>query len=125
LERFEWEVEQRLSIGQRYNKLLDDAGVARVQQRPDRTSAFAQYTIFVDNRESVQGRLKDAGVPTAIHYPVPLNEQPVYANLCCADCTPHSSRAAKRVMSLPMSADLSANQQAAVVAALLVAHNGA
>lgn len=115
LERFEWEVEQRLSIGQRYNKLLDDAGLARVQQRPDRTSAFAQYTIFVDNRESVQGRLKDAGVPTAIHYPVPLNEQPVYANLCCADCTPHSSRAAKRVMSLPMHPELQVDSQRAIV----------
>lgn len=119
LERFEWEVEQRLTIGQRYNEMLDAAGVRRVQQRPDRTSVFAQYTIFVDDREAVQGRLKEAGVPTAIHYPVPLNEQPVYANLCCADCTPHSSRAAKRVMSLPMSADLLQKNQTTIVDSLV------
>jgi UDP-2-acetamido-2-deoxy-ribo-hexuluronate aminotransferase len=115
LERFEWEVEQRLTIGQRYNDMLDAAGVGRVQQRLDRTSVFAQYTMFVDDRKNVQSRLKLAGVPTAIHYPVPLNEQPAYANLCCADCTPNSSNAAKRVMSLPMHPELQANSQRAIV----------
>jgi UDP-2-acetamido-2-deoxy-ribo-hexuluronate aminotransferase len=125
LERFEWEIEQRLAIGQRYNELLDEAGLTRVQQRSDRTSVFAQYTILVEDREAVQSRLKSAGVPTAIHYPVPLNEQPAYAHLCCADCTPCSSNASKRVMSLPMSADLGSDQQAVVVTALLAARNGA
>ena len=52
LERFNWEVERRLQIGVAYNRLLDRAGVARVQQRPDRTSVFAQYSIFVSEREN-------------------------------------------------------------------------
>jgi len=42
-----------------------------------------------------------------VHYPVPLNEQPAYKHLCCPDCTPIASKTAKRVMSLPMGADLS------------------
>lgn len=45
LKRFEEEVRQRMAIGARYNALMDEAGVRRVQQRPDRTSVFAQYTV--------------------------------------------------------------------------------
>lgn len=118
LERFAWEVEQRVDIGERYNSLLDEAKVARVQQRPDRSSVFAQYTVFVDGREDLQSRLKDVGIPTAVHYPLPLNEQPAYAHLCCADCTPVARETARRVMSLPMSAYLSPEDQLYVVQAL-------
>jgi UDP-2-acetamido-2-deoxy-ribo-hexuluronate aminotransferase len=107
LERFEWEIEQRLIIGARYNQLMDKSGILRVQQRPDRTSVFAQYTVFVQDREKLQEFLKDAGIPTAVHYPVPLNKQPAYQTLCCPDCTPHSNWKAQSVMSLPMSSDLS------------------
>ena len=106
LERFEWEVQQRREIGQRYNQLLDQAGIARIQQRPDRTSVFAQYTVMVPSREELQKRLTEAGIPTAVHYPVPLNQQPAYKHLCCPDCTPVAQKLAKQVMSLPMSADL-------------------
>ncbi len=106
LERFEWEVQQRKEIGQRYNHLLDQAGIARIQQRPDRTSVYAQYTVMVPNREALQKRLAEAGIPTAVHYPVPLNEQPAYKHLCCPDCTPVAREMANRVMSLPMGADL-------------------
>ncbi|CAG0910125.1 unnamed protein product [Cyprideis torosa] len=107
LERFDWEVEQRIAIGQRYNQLMDEAGVQRVQQRDDRTSVFAQYTVLVDERSEVEARFREAGIPTAVHYPVPLNEQPAYQHLCCADCTPVAKAMAGRVMSLPMGADLS------------------
>ena len=106
LERFEWEIEQRLAVGARYNSGLDRMGFARVVQRPDRTSVYSQYTVFCDDRAAVQQRLSEAGVPTAVHYPMPLNEQPAYKNLCCTDCTPVAQKIAKRVMSLPMSADL-------------------
>lgn len=103
LERFDWEVEQRMQIGTAYNRLMDEAGIARVQQRPDRTSVFAQYTVFVEDREKVQEKLKSAGIPTAVHYPIPLNEQPAYAHLGGLEVTPDAASAARRVMSLPMS----------------------
>lgn len=106
MERFEWEVQQRLEIGKRYNAMLDEKGIKRVIQRADRTSVFAQYTVLLDNREATQAKLAEAGVPTAVHYPIPLNEQPAYKHLCCSDCTPVSRDVAKRVMSLPMGADL-------------------
>jgi UDP-2-acetamido-2-deoxy-ribo-hexuluronate aminotransferase len=106
LERFEWEIGQRIAIGERYNHLLDQKSIQRVQQHGDRTSVFAQYTVLVKNRAELQQRLAECGVPTAVHYPIPLNEQPAYEHLCCPDCTPIAAGVAKEVMSLPMSADL-------------------
>jgi UDP-2-acetamido-2-deoxy-ribo-hexuluronate aminotransferase len=117
LERFEWEVEQRLKIGARYNKLLAGTGV--VAQRDDRTSVFAQYTVFVKDREKVQAALKEAGIPTAVHYPVPMHRQPAYAEVSDMDSCPLSVEAAAHVMSLPMGADLDEASQDKVVAALL------
>jgi UDP-2-acetamido-2-deoxy-ribo-hexuluronate aminotransferase len=118
-ERFEWEVEQRLKIGARYNGLL--AGKAQtVVQRTDRTSVFAQYTVLVDDREQVQEKLKSAGVPTAVHYPVPLHLQPAYKNLSRVNSgVPLAEQVSARVMSLPMSADLSEEHQRTIVEALL------
>lgn len=118
LDRFEWEIERRLENGARYNTMLDAAGVERVQQRPDRTSVFAQYTVMVDDRDAVQAAFQRAGVPTAVHYPVPLNEQPAYRARCDGEVTPVAERLARRVMSLPMSADLSAEAQETVVSLL-------
>ncbi len=118
LERFDWEIEQRLAIGQRYNELLDAAGIARIAQRADRDSVFAQYTVFLDQREPTRKLLEAAGIPTAVHYPVPLNLQPAYRHLCCPDCTPVSSRLAATVMSLPMGADLDCAAQDQVVRVL-------
>lgn len=118
LERFDFEVEQRLKIGARYNELLI-GNIPVVTQRPDRTSVFAQYTVFVENRDQVQEQLKAAGIPTAVHYPIPLNEQPAYRHLCRSDSTPVSRRRAKMVMSLPMSAELSEDDQTRIVKAIV------
>jgi UDP-2-acetamido-2-deoxy-ribo-hexuluronate aminotransferase len=111
LERFEWELQRRHQIGQHYNQLLDQIGINRVQQRSERTSVFAQYTIMVTDREALQKRLVESGIPTAVHYPLPLNEQPAYKHLCCPNCTPVAQLLAKQVMSLPMSAELKLEQQ--------------
>lgn len=117
LERFDWEIEQRIKIGTRYNELL--AGKVKViNQRQDRTSVFAQYTIFEDNRELLQASLKDKGIPTAIHYPVPMHIQPAYHQLCCPECCPESIKAAKRVISLPIYSDMDLPTQLMIVDAL-------
>jgi UDP-2-acetamido-2-deoxy-ribo-hexuluronate aminotransferase len=56
-----------------------------------------------------------------VHYPKPLHHQPAYAQHCCPDCCEHSMQAAARVMSLPISADLTSAHQASVAAALKAA----
>ena len=63
-------------------------------------SAWAQYTIRVSDRDRVQASLHAAGVPTAIHYPLPLNRQPAVADPQAI--LPHGDRVAAEVLSLPM-----------------------
>jgi UDP-2-acetamido-2-deoxy-ribo-hexuluronate aminotransferase len=106
LEFFDEELTARAEIADRYTALLKDAvPVPRVL--PERTSVWAQYTIEVDDRERVESSLKGAGIPTAVHYPTPLHQQPVYSELSRAmgwrrGSFPVAERAAERVLSLPM-----------------------
>ena len=127
LERFDWELQRRAYIGARYARLLaatgKSAGAELLTVRPDRNCVWAQYTVFVDHRNEVQAKLLAQGVPTAVHYPKPLHLQPAYAADCCPECCPQSVIAGQRVMSLPMSADLTEAQQDHVVKALLEAVN--
>ena len=120
LERFDWEIERRLALGEEYRRQLQQAGaqVGLLAVRPDRDCVWAQFTVFVENREAVQKALQAAGVPTAVHYPMSLNRQPAYRDDASAAETPNSHWAAERVMSLPMSADLTAEQMERVVASL-------
>ncbi|MDQ3271514.1 MAG: DegT/DnrJ/EryC1/StrS family aminotransferase [Pseudomonadota bacterium] len=118
LEQFEWEVGKRVEIGALYNATLKKLGISAVSQKADRNSVFAQYTVMVDDRDMVQGRLKEAGIPTAVHYPIPLNLQPAYAQLCCPDCTPKASQVARKVMSLPMHPYLDESTLARITSAL-------
>jgi UDP-2-acetamido-2-deoxy-ribo-hexuluronate aminotransferase len=122
LERFEWELERRAEIGARYERLLAGVGGAqRVAVRADRNSVYAQYTVKVDDRAAVQATLQAAGVPTAVHYPRPLHRQPAYSQYAGTDPCAVSDREAARVLSLPMSADLSEADQDLVVQALTTA----
>jgi UDP-2-acetamido-2-deoxy-ribo-hexuluronate aminotransferase len=118
LERFEWEIEQRKRLGNEYRRLIEQSCGEHLQYlevKPDRDCVWAQYTIKVPQREAVQASLKEAGIPTAVHYPRALHQQPAYAT---AQTFAHSEAMARQVMSLPMSADLTAQQQSTVVEAL-------
>ncbi|HAT29417.1 MAG TPA: aminotransferase DegT [Janthinobacterium sp.] len=120
LARFDWEVEQRLLIGARYNEAL--AGkFETIVQRPDRSSVFAQYTVKVAGRDAVQAALQEAGVPTAVHYPVPMHVQPAYADAGRVASFPVAEAAAASVMSLPMGPDLTPSEQDQIVRALALA----
>ena len=120
LTRFDWELQRRAAIGQRYHAALDAADITRVQTRAGRSSVYGQYTVMVEAREAVQAALTARGVPTAVHYPKPMNQQPAYARFATRP-TPVADALAARVMSLPMSADLSEANQDAVIAALIAA----
>lgn len=119
LERFDWEIEQRIAAGGRYLELL--SGVTCVTPpviRPDRTSVWGQFTVQVNNRDSVLEKLKAAGVPTAVHYPVPLHRQPAFQTSCrIAGSLVNSDTVANRVVSLPMHPYLDIPTQEAIVRA--------
>jgi UDP-2-acetamido-2-deoxy-ribo-hexuluronate aminotransferase len=118
LQRFEWELERRAKWGALYNSLIDSIRLPRVVQRSDRASVFAQYTIFVDKRPALQKFLNDMGIPTAVHYPSPVNRQSAYSSYCCGSCTPISDGAAASVLSLPMSADMSESAIESIVSTI-------
>ena len=86
-------------------------------------SAWAQYTIRVPNRESIQEKLKVAGVPTAVHYPTPLNKQPAVADFQAKLSV--GDMVAESVLSLPMHPYLLTEQQASVVSSILSASGSA
>lgn len=115
LNRFDWEVERRLELGNYYNMLMDEYGIKRVIQRPDRTSVFAQYTIMVKNREQIQSKLQSKGIPTAVHYPVSLHVQEAYQSISRTDSAQHTLNLCEKVMSLPMYPDLTREMQVEIV----------
>jgi len=76
--------------------------------KEDRTSAFAQYSIRVKNRDELQNKLKEAGIPTAVHYPMPLHLQECFRYLGYKEGDfPIAEKVSKEIMSLPMNPDLS------------------
>jgi UDP-2-acetamido-2-deoxy-ribo-hexuluronate aminotransferase len=121
MEVFQEEVALREKIGARYTNLIN--GRLKVQKIPEGyTNVYAQYTVEVDNRKTVQAKLQEMGVPTAVHYPIPMHLQPVYQSLGYNKGDfPHSERAAERVMSLPMHPYLSERDQDRVVESLFQA----
>ena len=130
MEIFDDEVAARARVAAVYERLIgeafgEDGAVRAPWVEPFNTCVFAQYTVEVDRREVVETRMKAAGVPTAVHYPMPLHEQPVFSYLDRpAGSFPLSEAAARRVISLPMHPYLTEEQQASVVAALAEAVRG-
>ncbi len=108
------ELELRQQVANRYTKLLNEAGIMTTPTIVEgNVSAYAQYTIQVENRSDVQAKLKEAGIPTAVHYPIPLNKQPAVADGSIE--LPVGDQIAERVMSLPMHPYLTEDEQLMVV----------
>ncbi len=113
------EIAARNEVAGHYGRALSAGGVRTPQVAQHSVSAWAQYTIRVDDRASVQAALDAAGIPTAIHYPLPLNRQPAAADPEAV--LPAGDEAADEVLSLPMHPYLSAEVQETITAALLAA----
>jgi UDP-2-acetamido-2-deoxy-ribo-hexuluronate aminotransferase len=119
-EVFPNEVAARERIGSRYTDLLAGANLVTPYIETHNTSVYAQYTVQVDNRDTVQKSLHAAGVPTAVHYPRPLHLQPAFDNLALPEGSfPVSEAAARRVMSLPMHPYLSEADQDRIIGTLV------
>ena len=120
LERFDWEVEQRQVVARRYESMLAglEPAVRTLPVRSDRTSVYAQYTVRCADRARVERELKAADVPTAVHYPVSLHQQPAYARFFPGAAFPVSEALAREVLSLPMHPYLDEITQRTIAAAL-------
>jgi len=107
LERFDWDIRQRRRIAAAYDEMLQPH-LSVVGCRPDRTSACAGYAVLVEQREQVRAILEHAGVPTAVHYPVPVHRQPAYAQLAADASCPVADAMASCLLSLPIGPHLAA-----------------
>ncbi len=108
---FPEEIELRQQVAKRYQQLLP-AAVRKPIIRDNNMSVYAQYTIEVASRDSVQQELQNKGIPTAVHYPLGLHEQPIFKQLYPSqEAFPITENAARRVISLPMHPYLTLEEQ--------------
>jgi UDP-2-acetamido-2-deoxy-ribo-hexuluronate aminotransferase len=123
LEILDEEIALRQEVAATYDRLLNDVGIGSspyIEQH--NVSVYAQYTIRVSERATLQAKLKDAGIPTAVHYPIPLNRQPAVADGKAT--LPVGDAVAEEVMSLPMHPYMGVDAVSKVVAALDSVANG-
>jgi dTDP-4-amino-4,6-dideoxygalactose transaminase len=126
LKIFPEEILARERIARRYSAgLADVATIPKLAQGS--TSVWAQYTIRLapGRRDALAAALKSQGIPTAIHYPIPLHRQQPYQRFpIAAGRAPVSERLAEEVISLPMHAYLDAMTQDRIIAAVRRALGG-
>lgn len=118
LEVFNDEIKARQEVAAYYTKLLSDALVTPYLESFN-TSVYAQYTIQVEQRDVMQAKLQQKGIPTAVHYPMPLHKQPVFAQDYLGLSLPIAEKLATKVMSLPMHPYLSKQQIEEIVKEIL------
>jgi UDP-2-acetamido-2-deoxy-ribo-hexuluronate aminotransferase len=118
LKLFPEEIVLRQRVAHQYDELLSSL-VRTPYVRAHNTSVYAQYTIEVNNRPLFQQQLQEAGIPTAVHYPVAMHQQKAlsYLNYNTGDF-PHAERASHQVISLPMHPYLKEEDQLKIVNAV-------
>jgi UDP-2-acetamido-2-deoxy-ribo-hexuluronate aminotransferase len=100
LEILDDELLNRQRVATAYNEALKSSNVLLPHVEEHNKSAWAQYTLQVDNRDNLQEYLKDAGIPTMVYYPLPLNKQPAMELYACN--LPVGDSASAKAVSLPM-----------------------
>jgi dTDP-4-amino-4,6-dideoxygalactose transaminase len=119
LKIFEDEIDKRNRVAKRYNAAFAGSNHMTAPRVIDgATSTWAQYTLKVENRAKFQADMKEAGVPTAVYYPIPLSRQKAYAHYPSAP-TPVSEALSSQVVSLPMHPYMDDATQDRVVQAVL------
>jgi perosamine synthetase len=109
--------EQRIANAQYLSERLQ--GVTLPIVAPGRRHVFHQYTVRVaENRAALQQHLQQRGIGTSIHYPRPINHQPVYQSLGYRDGLPHAEVASRQVLSLPVHPALSHSDLDRIIAAV-------
>lgn len=102
LDHFTYEIELRKKVAELYTKYLNSL-VSTPTILPYNSSVWAQYTIKHILRDEIQASLNEVGIPTSIHYPIPLNSQEAFYYLPSKDLSfPASEKVSKEVLSLPM-----------------------
>ena len=112
---FDKEVKLRAQIGMRYSQLLQDADCVTPYTKPGNTHVYAQYSIIVKNRDDFAVKLQKQGIPTSVHYPIPLHLQPALQSFYDGQQLLHSEKIARSIISLPMHPYLDEDTQNQIV----------
>ncbi len=119
LKRFPWELTQRQKIAANYNVAFKEIpGVTIPVVLSDRSSAWAQYTLKVERRDQIQIGLKEKGIPTSVHYPVPMSRQKGYKENSRVVSDIVSASLSQVVVSLPMYPDMTEEIQREIISSV-------
>ncbi|HEX3576461.1 MAG TPA: DegT/DnrJ/EryC1/StrS family aminotransferase [Rhodopila sp.] len=111
---------RRADIATTYTAALADGALRPPARRDGVDHVYHLYVTRSGQRDRFQARLKEAGVGTGIHYPIPVHAQPAYAGrvaLGPSGC-PETERAAREILSLPLYPELTDSEVESVCAAL-------
>jgi dTDP-4-amino-4,6-dideoxygalactose transaminase len=110
--------EQRITHAKRYDQLLK--GIVRTPPvHPDCKHTYYMYVIRTPQRDELMAFLKEKGIETGIHFPIPLHLQPAYKYLGYKEGDfPVSEKGAKEVLSIPLFPELTREQQDYIVAGI-------
>lgn len=112
LKYLEKELDKRQKLAQTYNANLKNCQIPQID--PNAFSAYAQYSVLVEDRASVLQKFEKANIPYAIHYPTPLHKQPCFSEFSNLELK-NSEYASEHILSLPFSPFLSEEEQEQVI----------
>ncbi len=113
--------ETRRSIAARYRELLRNAPLVLAEEVAPARHIYHQFTVRAVKRDALVAALTEAGIGTAVHYPIPIPAQPMFAMPDADRAFPHAARAASEVLSLPCFPELDPEEIRTVAAALRAA----
>jgi dTDP-4-amino-4,6-dideoxygalactose transaminase len=98
---------RRRAIADMYDELLGGIGLGLPKPPPDGEHVYHLYVVRAPDRDRLQAALRERGIGTDIHYPLPAHQQPIYRDLAPAGGLPITEQLAGEVLSLPMYPELS------------------
>lgn len=110
---------ERRRLAGNYHRLLAATPLQLPETLPDRNHCFAQYTVRCEQRDELKAHLVEAGIASAIHYPLPLYRQSAYSGSCADLRLPRVESCAATCLSLPLYEGLSDQQQAGICARIV------
>ncbi len=112
------EISTRQAVAEFYNSHLQQTQHLQLpnSSKDSSYSAWAQYTIRVSDRDNFTALLKQRGIPTTVHYPLPLYQQPAVFDASVN--LPNSNQCAEQVVSLPVHAYMKPEELDAVTSVI-------
>lgn len=102
---------KRQALAKIYDEVLSATSLTLPTCTPGASHVYHQYVVRSEYRDSLREFLREKGIGTLIHYPVPIHRQPAYkGRLRCADSIANTERVVKEVLSLPIYPELTSGQ---------------